>query len=243
MLNLTTMQGAREKLHASRGTIYRMVVEGALPAPHHIRKHRKSYFPTDEFEASAKKELGLRTPESSPSEGGFSVPTVIEGTGGMLNLITMQQACEKLHTSRRTIYRMVAEGALPTPHHLREHRKSYFPKDEFEAAVNKELGLRTPKSASSRWNSVETGCAATSSERRLWGLREAQIRKGRARMPVTNQSSVIYPPVPPRPGCEAMPNRLAAVALPKCTFTAGSSHWSAPGSQRRPKMSVPRNSA
>lgn len=68
----------------------------------------------------------------------------------MLNLMTMADACAALHTSRRTIYRMIAAGSLPAPRAIGSFRTMYFFREEFEIAVKKGMGLRTARSSLSR---------------------------------------------------------------------------------------------
>ncbi len=56
-----------------------------------------------------------------------------------MELLTINQACEKLHVSRRTLYRMIVEKVLPQPKRLRNFRHVYFVREDFERACLQQM--------------------------------------------------------------------------------------------------------
>ena len=43
-----------------------------------------------------------------------------------MDLMTVEDVCQKLQVSRKTIYRMIAKGDLPAPRKIGNFRKVYF---------------------------------------------------------------------------------------------------------------------
>jgi excisionase family DNA binding protein len=53
--------------------------------------------------------------------------------------MTMAAVCATLQVSRRTVYRMIRDGALPAPKKIGAFRQSYLVRGEFEKACRKHL--------------------------------------------------------------------------------------------------------
>jgi len=56
-----------------------------------------------------------------------------------VELMTLADMCIALRVSRRTVYRMIVEGALPPPRKIGNFRQTYFVKAEFEKACRKAM--------------------------------------------------------------------------------------------------------
>lgn len=56
-----------------------------------------------------------------------------------MELMTLADVCIELRVSRRTVYRMIVEGALPPMRKIGNFRQTYFVKSEFEKACRKAM--------------------------------------------------------------------------------------------------------
>jgi excisionase family DNA binding protein len=56
-----------------------------------------------------------------------------------MDLMTVADACLELHVSRRTLYRMIANGLLPEPKRFGNFRQYYFKRAEFDKACKKAM--------------------------------------------------------------------------------------------------------
>jgi len=54
--------------------------------------------------------------------------------------MTVEDVCQKLQVSRKTVYRMIAKGDLPAPRKIGNFRKVYFIRKDIEKKVAQ--GLR-----------------------------------------------------------------------------------------------------
>ncbi|OWQ93662.1 hypothetical protein CDN99_04175 [Roseateles aquatilis] len=57
-----------------------------------------------------------------------------------MDLMTVKEACQELKISRRTLYRMIAEGVVPAPRKIHNFRKVYFIRKDIAKKVGQ--GLR-----------------------------------------------------------------------------------------------------
>jgi len=57
-----------------------------------------------------------------------------------MDLMTVEDVCQKLQVSRKTVYRMIAKGDLPAPRKIGNFRKVYFTRKDIEKKVAQ--GLR-----------------------------------------------------------------------------------------------------
>ena len=56
-----------------------------------------------------------------------------------MDLMTVADACMELQVSRKTLYRMIASGALPAPKRFGSFRQFYFTRSDFTKACKKAL--------------------------------------------------------------------------------------------------------
>jgi excisionase family DNA binding protein len=56
-----------------------------------------------------------------------------------MELMTLADVCIELRVSRRTVYRMIVDGALPPMCKIGNFRQTYFIRSEFEKACRKAM--------------------------------------------------------------------------------------------------------